>query len=99
MAAVGYGTHQETGEKYWVLRNSWGPDFGNHGYFLYKRGTNAGGIEHQAVWFEPDMDRLKEDLKGVLGITGSEDDGSMTGDGVGSDETLSRAVRKIVKGM
>ncbi|CAD7947953.1 unnamed protein product [Amoebophrya sp. A25] len=66
MVAVGYGASSK-GEKYWTLRNSWGTQFGEKGYFLYARGGNYGGIEHQAVWFQPDIDRLEQAMMDAKG--------------------------------
>jgi len=44
--------------KYWVVRNSWGRDWGDQGYSKMRRGNNDGGIETDATMAIPDMDRL-----------------------------------------
>ncbi|KAG5681181.1 hypothetical protein PVAND_010639 [Polypedilum vanderplanki] len=41
---VGYGTDKETNTPYWILRNSWGPEWGENGYFRMERGVNACNI-------------------------------------------------------
>merc|ERR1719454_1022988 len=40
---VGWG--EENGQKYWKLQNSWGPDWGEDGFFRIARGENESGIE------------------------------------------------------
>lgn len=39
------GVDDTTGEKYWVLQNTWGPNWGENGFFRMKRGVDEFGIE------------------------------------------------------
>ncbi|CAF1012865.1 unnamed protein product [Rotaria sordida] len=47
---VGYGVDQTTGIPYWKVRNSWGPTWGDGGYFKIKRGVSMCGIESGAFY-------------------------------------------------
>merc|ERR1719329_25342 len=59
--AVGWGEEKSANGdilKYWVVRNSWGKDWGSQGYAKIRRGQNDAAIETSAPWVTPDMDRL-----------------------------------------
>ena len=49
---TGWGEDAETGSKYWVARNSYGPKFGMEGDFLVARGNDDFGIESEQVAFD-----------------------------------------------
>jgi len=47
---VGYGADQATGQKYWIVKNSWNTDWGESGYFRLSRDVqNSCGINEQTV--------------------------------------------------
>ena len=50
---LGWGKDEDTGLPYWILRNSYGPDWGMDGDFLIRRGSNDFGIEVENIAFEP----------------------------------------------
>jgi cathepsin B len=50
---IGWGVDKNTNTKYWIIRNSYGAGWGDHGDFLLKRGSNDFGIEADIVAFDP----------------------------------------------
>lgn len=48
----GYGTDNSTNPPvdYWIVRNSWGADWGEGGYFKLKMGSNMCGIRNYVVY-------------------------------------------------
>ena len=44
-SVVCYGWGEENGQKYWLLMNSWGKNWGENGHFKMKRGEDLLGIE------------------------------------------------------
>ncbi len=42
---VGWGEDDLTAEKYWLVQNTWGPDWGESGFFRIRRGVDESAIE------------------------------------------------------
>lgn len=53
---VGYGVDNVTKEKYWIVKNSWGTEWGEKGFFKIRRGNDECGIESLAVDSRPVTD-------------------------------------------
>nr|UMO78486.1 Papain-like cysteine peptidase [Pandoravirus belohorizontensis] len=56
IAIVGWGTDPDSGETFWIIRNSWGVAWGEAGYFRMYAGQC--GIEHNTMAVIPDLPGL-----------------------------------------
>ena len=51
---VGWGTNDKNID-YWIVKNTWGRDWGDSGYVYIQRGANICGIEANCVGLSPDF--------------------------------------------
>ena len=64
--AVGYGYDYITGLEYYIVKNSWGKDWGENGYFRIAMNKNMCGIGASALYLCPKNKCKKKNGKGWL---------------------------------
>lgn len=52
VAIVGWGTDSASGLDYWIIRNSWGPEWGDAGHILMERGVNRCCVACENLFFQ-----------------------------------------------
>lgn len=74
----GYGTDQDTGEHYWLVRNSWGPKWGENGYIRLLRhsaettpcGMDETPQDGTACTLDPDGNEIVPEPQMICGTSG-----------------------------
>lgn len=65
IVCIGWG-ETEDGDKFWIVRNSWGANWGERGYTRIRRGKNDAGLELEAEWATLDIERSKAAIAKAL---------------------------------
>jgi cathepsin X len=65
ISVTGWGKDPTSGESYWIVRNSWGTQFGENGFFRIKMGSDNLGIDSHECWWGVPVQKMSDEFEQI----------------------------------